>query len=108
MKTPEVLFSGHAIRQLLVRNIAVNDVLMVIQQGVVIAEYPHDKPYPSQLLLGFRDELPIHAVIAHNENEKHHYCYHGVCSRPCTLDGRFQDQEVMMAITCTLCKHGQT
>ncbi len=59
-----ILFSGHAVRQMLSRNISKDDVVRVASSGEVIHDYPEDRPYPSRLMLGFLDELPIHVVCA--------------------------------------------
>lgn len=59
-----VKFSGHALQQMFQRNIGKDDVVAVIETGEVIREYPDDKPYPSQLKLGFPDGRPVHIVFA--------------------------------------------
>jgi hypothetical protein len=46
------------------RNISEVDVLDVLEQGIVIENYPTDKPYPSCLILGFVKGRPIHVVVA--------------------------------------------
>ena len=33
-----------------------------------IASYPDDDPYPSFLVLGFANDIPIHVVTAKDEN----------------------------------------
>jgi hypothetical protein len=60
----EIKFSGHAIRQMFQRDLKRDDVLAVIQGGEIIIEYPDDTPYPSCLLLGYVNEIPIHVVLA--------------------------------------------
>jgi len=60
----EIKFSGHAIRQMFQRGLKRDDVLSVIRSGEVIIDYPDDTPYPSCLLLGFVNEIPIHVVLA--------------------------------------------
>lgn len=65
-----VKFSGHAIRQMFDRGIKQEDVLAVIRHGEVIIEYPNDKPYPSNLVLGFVRNVPIHVVYAVDERQK--------------------------------------
>ncbi len=32
--------------------------------GEIIVEYPDDRPYPSVLVLGFPNGIPVHAVVA--------------------------------------------
>jgi len=36
----------------------------VVENGETIREYPNDTPYPSRLVLGWRDSRPIHVVAA--------------------------------------------
>jgi hypothetical protein len=59
----EVLFSDHAIAQMFRRSISVDNIKFVVENGVVIKEYPHDKPYPSYLILGYIDNRPVHIVL---------------------------------------------
>jgi hypothetical protein len=53
MECSSVFFSRHALQRMFHRAIAANDVLAVLRTGEVIADYPLDTPFPSQLLLGF-------------------------------------------------------
>lgn len=46
------------------RNISRDDVEYVIEEGVTIRDYPDDTPYPSRLILGWRDARPLHVVAA--------------------------------------------
>ncbi len=64
MEYRQIIFSGHAIRQMVHRKIARNDVLEVVNNGKVIIDYPDDTPYPSCLMLGLVNDNPIHVVIA--------------------------------------------
>ncbi len=38
--------------------------MYIIKHGDVIMEYHDDKPYPSQLILGFIKGIPLHVVFA--------------------------------------------
>jgi hypothetical protein len=49
------------------RSIEKQAVIEIIRSGEVIAEYSDDKPYPSFLLLGFVNQLPVHVVLGKNE-----------------------------------------
>lgn len=62
-----LVYSGHAVRQMFARSIATDDIRVVIDEGKVIASYPDDRPYPSELLLGFPAGRPLHVVLAYNE-----------------------------------------
>ncbi|MCB9436790.1 MAG: DUF4258 domain-containing protein [Anaerolineales bacterium] len=48
------------------RNISVDDVAFVIENGEIIREYLDDTPYPSCLMLAWRDDRPLHVVTAEN------------------------------------------
>lgn len=51
------------------RNISVEDVEAVLASGGVIESYPGDEPYPSRLVLSWRNERPLHVVVAENVEE---------------------------------------
>jgi len=36
----------------------------VVVAGEAVASYPDDRPFPSVLLLGYHDGLPVHVVAA--------------------------------------------
>ncbi|MDO8350780.1 MAG: DUF4258 domain-containing protein [Gallionella sp.] len=57
-------FSRHAFERMFQRGIDPDAVAQVIAEGVVIADYPDDQPFPSVLLLGFDGRQPVHAVVA--------------------------------------------
>lgn len=38
--------------------------LRIIHEGEMIASYPDDTPFPSILILGFENRVPIHVVVA--------------------------------------------
>lgn len=46
------------------REITKSDVVEVVNEGIIIADYPEDNPHPSCLMLGFVNGKPIHAVLA--------------------------------------------
>jgi len=62
-----LVFSGHALRQMFARSITTQDIRTVIDDGEVIASYPDDRPYPSEMLLGFSGGRALHVVLAYNE-----------------------------------------
>jgi hypothetical protein len=49
------------------RNIDVADVRHVLETGDTIEDYPTDYPFPSRLVLGWRDLRPLHVVAADNQ-----------------------------------------
>jgi hypothetical protein len=66
MLPARLIYRLHAIRRMFERRISVEDVEQVIATGEVIEEYPEDQPYPSNLILGFVQERPLHVVAAEN------------------------------------------
>ncbi len=64
-----ILYTNHAVKQMFQRCITTKDVEIVLQTGKAIINYPEDKPFPSQPLLGFCNERPIHVVCSYNSNE---------------------------------------
>jgi len=64
MDCSEVRFSGHAVTRMFERGLSRADILIAIQQGEVIADYPEDRPDPSRLLLGYPGTQPIPVVVA--------------------------------------------
>lgn len=46
------------------RSISKADVRQVLMSGEVIKEYPQDKPFPSQLILGWSGHRALHILIA--------------------------------------------
>lgn len=57
-------FRVHAIERMFQRGIDVSDVRCVLNGGEVIENYPEDEPFPSRLILGWREGRPIHIVAA--------------------------------------------
>jgi len=55
------------------RGLSTDDVACAIRDGVTVSDYPDDQPYPSRLLLGIAQDVPVHVVVA--RDEKDYYCY---------------------------------
>ena len=70
MDYDQIVFSGHAIRQMFHRGIAKQNVIQVVKKGEIIIDYPNDQPYPSCLMLGFVGNKPIHVVFAFDQDTK--------------------------------------
>ncbi|MCH7591322.1 MAG: DUF4258 domain-containing protein [Planctomycetes bacterium] len=68
-----LIFSGHALRQMFAREIAVDEIKAVVDRGESVASYPDDRPHPSELLLGFAGKRPLHVVLAYNESAREGY-----------------------------------
>lgn len=50
------------------RSISQDDVKYVVENGEVIREYPDDQPFPSRLILGWREDRPLHIVAADDKD----------------------------------------
>ena len=62
----EFEFSQHAVDQVLVRHITVEEIREAIAAASVVEDYPTDKYGPSCLLLGFTAAArPIHVQVSH-------------------------------------------
>ncbi len=69
----QIAFSIHAIKRMFERSISKTDVLHVLATGEVIKEYPEDTPYPSQLVLGWCGNQPLHVTVAIDANAQKMY-----------------------------------
>lgn len=68
-----VKFSGHALGRMFERSLSAEEVIFTIQTGEMITGYPEDKPYPSELRLGWVNDRPVHVVVA--QNQESNECY---------------------------------
>jgi len=73
MECERISFSGHAVQRMFERSIKEHSVIEVIKTGEIIASYPDDDPYPSFLVLGFANDIPIHVVTAKDDESGN--CY---------------------------------
>ena len=69
MKYSKLTYRVHAIQRMMKYKIKSEEVISTLKKGETIKNYPDDKPYPSQLLLGWYNENPIHVVVAYNKDE---------------------------------------
>ena len=65
----ELIISQHALQQIFKRDISIELIKLAISEGELIKNYPDDKPYPSKLMLYFKNEMPLHIVIAENKRD---------------------------------------
>jgi len=65
----KVIYRVHAIRRMFERGVTEDDVSKVLAEGEVIVSYSEDMPYPSRLLLGWRNGRPLHVVAAYNAQD---------------------------------------
>ena len=64
MDCSRIRYSRHAIERMFLRAVPPEVVRAVVVAGETVASYPDDRPFPSVLLLGFHDGLPVHVVAA--------------------------------------------
>ena len=64
MRYPALVFRVHALKRMHERNVGVEAVRAVLENGETLASYPDDKPYPSRLVLGWEGARPLHVVMA--------------------------------------------
>ncbi len=68
LKKGNIEWKKHALQRILERNIKRNDVLNTIKTGIVIEEYPTDKPLFSCLIYNNDKENPLHVVAGIDED----------------------------------------
>jgi len=66
----KLVFRVHAIQKMFERSISRGDVHGVTKDGEVIRTYPDDKPFPSRLILGWREGRPLHVVAADDDTDQ--------------------------------------
>jgi len=71
MTDKKIIFSNHAVQQMFQRSITVDDVKFVLRNGILVNDYPDDKPLPSKLLFADCNGRSLHVVCSENsiENE---------------------------------------
>lgn len=60
----KLLFSDHARRRMLERDISATEVAAVLRDGSIVERYPEDTPYPSKLVAGWTGHRHLHVVAA--------------------------------------------
>lgn len=66
----KLTYRKHAIMRMFERGISDLDIRSVLSNGEVIMYYQDDQPYPSQLLLGWVQDKPIHVLTAKTEEDE--------------------------------------
>ena len=61
-----ISISKHAFYRLQMRGITEHEIEYVVHNGLVIEEYPEDKPYPSRLIYGCIQGKHLHVVAAYD------------------------------------------
>lgn len=64
MNCAAVRYARHAFERMFERSLSPALVEAVIASGEIIQQYPDDQPFPSRLILGWRDATPVHVVVA--------------------------------------------
>ena len=67
MSDKKILFSNHAVVQMFNRNISIEDVKYVLNNGIIVNQYPDDRPYPSKLLFAKCNNRSLHVLSSENE-----------------------------------------
>lgn len=66
-KPQNIVITQHSRKRFTERNIKLTDVIEGIKTGTIIEEYPDDFPFPSCLILGKTNCVPIHICASTNE-----------------------------------------
>ncbi len=69
MADTKIIFSNHAVQQMFQRRISVDDIKLVLLNGVLVKEHPEDKPLPSKLLFAVCYNRSLHVVCTENQSE---------------------------------------
>lgn len=85
-----LVFRVHALERMFQRGITPEDVREVLKAGATIESYPDDRPYPSRLVLGWRDERPLHVVVADDDEGDRTIVISAYEPEPDRWDDRFE------------------
>jgi len=69
MADKKIIFSNHAVLQMFQRSITVDDVKFVLLNGILVNEYPDDKPFPARLLFADCNGRSLHVVCSENYSD---------------------------------------
>ncbi len=59
-----IVYQRHAVERMAQRAVSEEDVVHVIHTGETIQAYADDRPFPSELILGWCEGRPLHIVVA--------------------------------------------
>ena len=74
MGTYQVIYQRHAVERMAQRGVSEEDVMHVLLTGESIQVYADDTPFPSELILGWRDGRPLHIIGSHRFNSATEDC----------------------------------
>jgi Domain of unknown function (DUF4258) len=60
----QVIYQRHAVERMAQRGVSEEDVMHILLTGETIQVYADDTPFPSALILGWREGRPLHVVVA--------------------------------------------
>ena len=64
MESYQVIYQRHAVERMAQRGVSEEDVMHILLTGETIQVYAEDTPFPSELMLGWREGRPLHVVVA--------------------------------------------
>ncbi len=64
MNPYQVIYQRHAVERMARRGVSEEEVMHALLTGETIQVYPDDTPFPSELILGWREGRPLHIVVA--------------------------------------------
>ena len=64
MESYQVIYQRHAVERMAQRGVSEEDVMHILLTGETIQVYADDMPFPSELMLGWSEQRPIHVVVA--------------------------------------------
>ena len=64
MESYQIIYQSHAVERMAQRGVSEEDVQYILLNGEAIQVYADDTPFPSELVLGWREGRPIHVVVA--------------------------------------------
>ena len=65
----QLIFRLHTLQRMFERQINLDEVHQVIENGEIIEEHPPICGYSNQLMLGWRGKRPLHIVVAYKDTE---------------------------------------
>ncbi len=61
-------YTKHALERMIERSLSIDEIEKAVANGIIIKEYPDDKPYPSFLLLHKTEQKALHVVYSVTED----------------------------------------
>ena len=65
-----LFITRHALQRMFERSISEVEIENVVERGIIISEYPDDKPYPSILAYSMTRKQPLHVVYSIDDSCK--------------------------------------